>query len=193
MIGGLATRWLLTAVFAPACLGATLPQREPAGSTQVADRVSATLCSAMCAALVAMTWWSEPTAATWLQAALFGCAAIWFGLVSMAGSGRVRRPSMPAVLHTLMAGAMVWMLTGMPAMTGMTATASAGNAMTSVARGATPAPVVAVSIVLAVSCAAASVPWLARAIGPGRRLQDAVAASQAAMTAGMAAMLVAML
>src|SRR5215471_11799069 len=41
------------------------------------------LCSAMCAALIAMTWRSEPAAATWRQVALFGCAGLWFGLTSL--------------------------------------------------------------------------------------------------------------
>jgi len=136
-----------------------------------------------------MTWRSEPAAATWLQAALFGCAALWFGLASLAGSSRVRRPSQPALLHTLMAGAMMWMLTAMPAVTGMPPTGSARGVMAPMSRAATPAPVLVVSILLAVSCAAASIPWLARAIGPGPRMKDPVSASQAAMSAGMAAML----
>ena len=38
-----------------------------------------------------------------------------------------------------------------------------------------------------------SVPWLARAIRPGRQVKDPTAASQAAMSAGMAAMLFAAL
>src|SRR5437588_746547 len=41
--------------------------------------------------------------------------------------------------------------------------------------------------------AAACIPWLARAIGPGPRVKDRVSASQAAMSAGMAAMLTATL
>ena len=85
IITALAPRWLLTAVFAAAGLRAVLPRREPARSAQPADRVSAVFCGAMCAALIAMTWRSEPAAATWLQAALFGCAALWFGLASLAG------------------------------------------------------------------------------------------------------------
>jgi hypothetical protein len=193
MIGGLAARWLLTAVFAAAGLRAALPRREPAESAQSADRVSAVFCVAMCAALIAMTWRSEPAAATWLQAALFGCAALWFGLTSLAGSGRVRRPSLPALLHTQMAGAMIWMLTAMPAVTGMPPTGSARGAMAPMSRAATPASVLAVGILLAVSCAAASIPWLARAIGPGPWVKDPVSASQAAMSAGMAAMLFATL
>ena|SRR5438876_7231323 len=190
MITALAARWLLTAVFAAAGLTAALPWREPAGSARPADRVPAVFCGAMCAALTVMTWRSEPAAATWLQAALFGCTAIWFGLASLAGSGRVRRPSLPALLDTLMAGAMIWMLTAMPSVPGMP---SARAAMAPMSRAVTPAQVLVVSILLAVSCAAASIPWLTRAIGPGPRVKDPVSASQAAMSAGMAAMLFATL
>ncbi len=147
----------------------------------------------MCAALIAMTWRSEPAAATWLQVALFGCAALWFVLTSPAGFGQGRRPSLPALFHTLMAGAMIWMLTVMPAGTGMPTAGAARGAMAPMSRAATPAPVLVISVLLAVSCAAASFPWLARAIAPGRRVRDPAAASQAAMSAGMAAMLLATL
>jgi hypothetical protein len=143
----------------------------------------------MCAALIAMTWRSEPAAATRLQVALFGCAALWFGLTSLAGFGKGRRPSLPDLFHTLMAGAIIWMLTAMPGATGM----PAAGAMAPMSRAAAPAPVLVISILLAVSCAAASIPWLARAIAPGHRVTDPAAASQAAMTAGMAAMLLATL
>jgi hypothetical protein len=128
----------------------------------------------MCAALTAMTWRPEPAAATWLQAALFGCAALGFALTSLAGSGRVRRPGLPALLHALMAGTMIWMLTATPAMAGMTPPGSARRAMAPMPRAATPVPVLAVSIFLAASGAAASFPWLARAIGPGPRVKDPV-------------------
>ena len=192
MVGAVAARWVLTAVFAAAGLGAVLPRREPAGSARPADRVSAVFCAAMCAALTAMTWRSEPAAATWLQGALFGCAALWFGLASLSRSGRARGPSLPALLHTLMAGAMIWMLTVMPAAAGMPP-AGSDRAMAPMSRAATAAPVLVVSILLAVSCAAASIPWLARAIGPGPRVKDPLSASQAAMSAAMAAMLFATL
>src|SRR6266851_80625 len=121
MIGGRAAQWLLTAVFAAAGLRSGtarwvgLPRRGRAGPAPLSDRVSAVFCSTMCAALIAMTWRSEPAVAQWLQAAVFGSAAVWLGLVSMAGSGRVQRPSLPAVVHALMAGAMIWMLTATPA------------------------------------------------------------------------------
>jgi hypothetical protein len=100
---------------------------------------------------------------------------------------------MPALLHALMAGAMIWMLTAMPAVTGMPPAGLARGAMAPMSGAATPAPVLVVSILLAVSCAAASIPWLARAIGSGPRGKDPVSASQAAMSAGMAAMLFATL
>jgi hypothetical protein len=193
IITALAARWLFTAVFASAGLGAARPRRGPARAARPADRISAVLCATMCAALTAVTWRPEPAAATWPQAALFGCAALGFGLTSLAGYGRARRPSLPALLHALMAGIMIWMLTAMPAMTGMTSPGSARGAMAPMPRAATPVPVLAVSIFLAVSCAAASFPWLARAIGPGPRVKDPVSASQAAMSAGMAAMLLATL
>ena len=95
MVTAVAARWLLTVVFAAAGAGAALPRRGQAGAADAAGRVPAVSCVVMCAALTAMTWRSEPAAATWLQAALFGCTALWFGLASLAGSGRVRRPSLP--------------------------------------------------------------------------------------------------
>jgi hypothetical protein len=84
---------------------------------------------------------------------------------------------------------MTWMLT---AVTGMPPAGPARGAMAPMSR-ARPALVLVVSILLAVSCAAASIPWLARAIGPGPRVKDPVSASQATMSAGMAAMLFATL
>jgi hypothetical protein len=109
----------------------------------------------MCVALTAMTWLSEPAAAAWVQAAVFGCAALWFGLADFVGPRQVRRPGPPALLHTLMAGAMIWMLTAMPAVAGMPPAGSARGAMAPMSRPATPALVLAVSILFAVSCAAA--------------------------------------
>jgi hypothetical protein len=57
------------------------------------------------------------------------CAALWFGLASLTGSGWVRRPSLPAVVHALMAGAMIWMLTTMPAVAGTPPAGPARGAM----------------------------------------------------------------
>ena len=88
---------------------------------------------------------------------------------------------------------MIWMLTAMPAETGMPTTGAARGAMAPMSRAAMPAPVPVVSILLAVSCAAPSIPWLARATGAGRRVRAPASASQAAMSAGMAAMLFATL
>jgi hypothetical protein len=193
MITELAARWALTVVFAAAGLAAALPRRDPAGSAQRAERVSNVFCSVMCAALITMTWRSEPAAATWLQAALFGCAVLWFGLTSLASFGRGRTPSLPDLFHTLTAGVMIWMLAAMPAGTGMPAAGAARSAMAPMSRAATPALVLVISVLLAVSCAAGSIPWLARAIAPGYRVRDPAAASQAAMSAGMAAMLLATL
>ena len=70
-----AARWLLTAVFATAGLGAP-PARGRPGTARAEDRVSDAFHVLMCAALTAMTWRSEPAPALWLQTALFGCAAI---------------------------------------------------------------------------------------------------------------------
>jgi len=67
--------------------------------------------------------------------------------------------------YVLMAAAMTWMLTEL---------------------GGTPSlPVLAVSGLVAACCVAASIPWVTRA--------DLAAASQATMSVGMAAMLIAML
>ena len=52
-------RWLLTAVFSAAGLGAALPRHGPAGAAGAAGRVPAMSCLLMCAALTAMTWWSS--------------------------------------------------------------------------------------------------------------------------------------
>jgi hypothetical protein len=191
MIQLLAARWLLTAVFAVAGLRVGMPRRQPAESAQSADRVSVVFCGGMCMALIAMTWWSEPTAATWLQAAMFACAVLWFGLASVAGPTRGTR--LRAAFHMLTAGAMIWMLIAMPAITGMPPRGSVTGAMAPMSRPATPASVLAISVLLAVSCAAASVPWLTQAITPRRQVKDPIAASQAAMSAGMAAMLFATL
>ena len=59
-------------------------------------------------------------------------------------------------------------------------------------RPATPAAVPVVSILLVACFALAAIPWLARA-RPGRHVNDKAAASHAAMSAGTAAMLLAML
>ncbi len=56
-----------------------------------------------------------------------------------------------------------------------------------------PAAVLAVSVLLAAYFALAAIPWLVRAAGPRRHVNGAAAASHAAMSAGMAAMLIAML
>jgi len=86
MITALAARWLFTVVFAVAALGTALPSFGRAGA--VAGRVPAMFCVVMCASLTGMVWLAEPATAAWVQAAVFGCAALWFGLTSLAGSGR---------------------------------------------------------------------------------------------------------
>jgi hypothetical protein len=164
MIGSAPVSWLLTAVFAAAAVASQLPRRRSWAPRP--GRAGRTFCLVMCLALIAMTWWAEPAAVTWLQVAGFGAATLWFGLAS--------RPRLTGAHHALMAAAMVWMLT---ALSGM----------------ARPVPVLAISVLAAASCAAASVPWLMRAIGPGRWLGDPAAAGQAVMSAGMAAMLIVLL
>src|SRR5215831_10461272 len=195
MITALAARWLFTVVFGAAALGVTLPPRGRAAAV-AAGRVPVVFCLAMCASLTAMVWLAEPATAAWVQAAVFGCAALWFGLASLAslagpgwspaGSGRGRRLRLAALLHALMAVVMIWMLTAMPAVTGMTPAQTGGGAMAPMPRSASPAPVVVVSILLAVSCAAAAFWWLTGAIGLGlgSRVKDPFPASQAAMSAG---------
>jgi hypothetical protein len=169
-------QWLLTAVFAAAALAAALSRRVARDAARTAD---AAFCGAMCVALIVMTWGAEPAAATWAQVAAFGCAALWFAT----------RPGLSAVLHVLMAGAMIWMLAVLPAVSDM----SRHHDGMSMAPAAAPTPVLAGSVVLATCCLAACLPWLTRAVGPGLRLADPSSAGQAAMSAGMAAMLLAAL
>jgi hypothetical protein len=88
---------------------------------------------------------------------------------------------------------MSWMLIAMPGMTAMRPAAPARSAMAVMSRPATPAPVQVISVLLAVYCLTASIPWLARAIGPGPRVKDPVSASQGMMSAAMAVMLFAAL
>jgi hypothetical protein len=79
------------------------------------------------------------------------------------------------------------MITAMPAASRMGPAGPAGGAMPAMSRPAAPAAVPAVSVPLA------AVPWFVCAIGPGRRVTDRAAAGHAAMSAGMAAMLLALL
>jgi len=179
MITALAARWLFTVIFAVAALGTALPSLGRAGAV-AAGRVPAMFCVVMCASLTGMVWLAEPATAAWVQAAVFGCAALWFGLAGMAGpsQGRLARPAM---LHALMALAMIWMLIAMPAVTGMVSAETGGGALAPMPRSAAPAPVVVVSILLAVCCAASAFWWLTGAIGlgPGSRVKDPFPASQA--------------
>jgi hypothetical protein len=188
----LAARCLLTAVFAAAALGAVLPRRRCAGTAWPADRVSAVLCPVMCAALIVMTWRSEPAVAAWFQAALFGCAALWFVLASLRSSGRLPRLGLTGLHHAVTAGAMIWMLTAMR--DGATPSARPGHgAMAAMPGAGLPTPELVIGILFAACCAVAALSLLTQAIGPGARIKDAAAASQAMMNTGMAAMLFAML
>lgn len=171
MLGSVAASLLLTVVFAAAALGAAVRVVR----SRQAERAGAGFCIAMCAALIAMTWWAEPAGVVWLQVALFTGTALW---LVVAG------PVLAGLHHALMAVAMAWMLTAVPARSSMPGMASA-----------TPSPLVStVSGLVAASCAAASIPWVTRAVRGSRlRPRRSGAASQAAMSAGMAAMLIAML
>jgi hypothetical protein len=184
MVTAMGARWLLTAVFAAAGLGSLRALRR-AGTARAADRVSDVFHVLMSAALIAMTWRSEATIAVWFQTAQFGCAVIWFGLASPSGTARSWPASLPGAHHALMAGAMIWMITAMPAHMRIAPAGASRTAM--------PAAVLAVSVLLAAYFALAAIPWLVRATGPGRRVNGRAAASHAAMSAGMAAMLLAML
>jgi hypothetical protein len=80
-----------------------------------------------------------------------------------------------------------------PAMSHAAMPATPDPAMPAMSHAAVPATVLAVGALLAAYFALAAIPWLVRAIGPGPRINDRAAAGHAAMSAGMAAMLVAML
>lgn len=188
MAGSLTVRWALTAVFAAAAAG-LLPARGRAG----AYRPSAALHLLMCAALIVMTWRSRLALPLWFQVAAFGCPVIWFELAGLTGSGRQRTRVLSSLHHTLMAGAMIWMITAMPRAMRM------GPATNSAVRSVMPAKpgllVPAVSALLAAYFALAAVPWMVTAFSNGRDMAGAAraAAGHAAMSAGMAAMLLAML
>jgi hypothetical protein len=157
MLGSLAAGLLFTMVFAATALGCALRR---------ANWASAGFCIAMCAALTAMAWWAEPADAVWLQVAVFGGAALWLLL-----AGGVRA----GLHHVLMAAAMTWMLTAVPAHDPMPGMATAAPSLL----------VLTISALVAACCVAASIPLVTRA--------DRGAAGQAAMSVGMAAMLIAML
>ena len=192
MVTALAARWLLTAVFAAAGL-ASLPARRRAGTARAADRVCDVFHVLMSAALIAMTWRSEPALAVWLQTALFGCAVIWFGLTSTSATARTLPTSLPGAHHALMAGTMIWMIIAMPVAMRMAPARAVRTAMPAMSHQSIPAAVLAVSVLLAAYFALAAIPWFVRAIGPGQRVNGRAAASHAVMSAGMAAMLLVML
>ena len=179
-------------MFAAAGLG-SLPVPGRVDTARAAARVSEVFHALMCTALIAMTWRSEPIAPVWSLTALFGCAVICFGLAGPGGVAGFRARRLPGLHHSLMAGTMIWMITAMPAASRMGPAGPAGGAMPAMSRPAAPAAVPAVSVPLAAYFALAAVPWFVCAIGPGRRVTDRAAAGHAAMSAGMAAMLLALL
>jgi hypothetical protein len=187
MIGAWPVAWLLTAVFAASALG-SLPRRRRSGAG-VADGISAAFHLLMCLALMVMTWRSEPLLPVWLQTAAFGCAVIWFGLAAPARTADVPARSLSGWHHAVMAGAMIWMIMVTPA---AMRTPSAGG-MSAMSRPAIPNAVAVISALLGAYCGLAAAAWLARATDRGLRIRDRRAASQAAMSVGMAALLVAML
>jgi len=141
-----------------------------------------------------MAWRAEPGIATWVQVAGFGCAALWFVLAGRNGSARFSLPAPADVHHALMAAAMIWMLTVLSGGIQMRSAMPGHGAMAGMSGvAALPLPVLAVTGLVAAYCAIASIPWLARAVGPGPRVTDPAAAGQAMMSAGMAAMLIAMM
>ena len=175
-------------VFAVAGLG-SLPRRGRA------DGVSDVFHILMAVALIAMTWRPEPAVAVWLQAALLGSAVIWFALARPGAAGRFRAGRLAGLPRALMAGGMIGMLTAMSTSMPMAPARPARGAMPaiSMSRPVMSAAVGVVSVLLAAYFAVAAIPWFARAVGPRRRVNDPAAAGHAAMSAGMAAMLLAML
>ena len=196
MIESMAARWLLTAVFAAAAMATGTGiwagiRRPAAGPASLASRAAASFCVVMCAALIAMTWLSESAAVAWVQVAGFGCAAVRFGLASGGTSGQ--RLALPALHHAMMAVAMIWMLAAVAGVIPMRSAATGNSAMATMPAAPLPIPVLVISGLAAAYCAAACIPWLVRAIGPGLRVANTAAAGQAAMSAGMAVMLIAMM
>src|ERR1700722_18166246 len=159
MAGAVAARWLLTGGFAAAGLG-SLPVPGRVDTARAAARVSEVFHALMCTALIAMTWRSEPIAPTWFEPALFGCAVVWFGLVGPGGVADFRARRLPDLHHALMAGAMIWMITAMPAASRMGPAGPARSAMPAMSPRAAPAAVLAVCVLLAAYFAFAAVPWL---------------------------------
>lgn len=163
-----------------------------------ADRISGLFHLLMGAALVAMIWWSEPALAVWSQTVLFGCAVIWFGLTSVSTgtgtNGSAEARTWPAGLsgahHAVMAVAMIWMLIAVPSP--MPTPAASADATHATMSDGAHASMSAVNVLFAVYFALATIPWFARTVGAGRRGNRWAAAGHAAMSAGMAAMLLAM-
>jgi hypothetical protein len=188
MVGALAVRWLLTVVFAGAVLG-SVPVRGRGHPARAAHWISAGFHAAMCGTLIVMAWRSESALPVWFQGTLFGCAVIWFGLANPAPAAR----GLAGLHHALMAGGMIWMITAMPAAMPMVSGGPGHGAMPAMPRSARPAAVLVVSVLLAGYFALAAIPWFMQAIGHGPRVNDRAAAGHAAMSAGMAAMLLAIL
>jgi hypothetical protein len=185
VIGVWPARVLLTALLAASGLASWPAGGRP--GTRPADRVSAAFHALMSLGLIVMTWRSAPVL-PWAQAAVFGCAVLWFALAAPRLTAGTQARSASS-WHALMAGAMIWMIFAMPAAMPM----APAHGMTPAPNPATPMAVLVVSALLAAYFGFAAIPWLVRATGPGPRLRDAAAAGHAAMSAGMAVLLLAML
>ena len=160
------------------------------GRTDPGSGVSAALHVLMCAAVIVLTWRSRLALPLWFQVAAFGCPVIWFGLGGLSGSARLRAGALSGLHHAVMAASMIWMITAMPEAMRMGPAAAPGRSATPAMSGATISPaVLAVSAVLVAYFALAAVPWTVRALSSARNVAGPAAAGRAAMSAGMAAML----
>jgi hypothetical protein len=143
----------------------------------------------MCLGLIVMTWRSGPVL-PWLQAAVFGCAVLWFGLAALGRAAGARARRAAGRHDALMAGAMIWMIFAMP--TAMPMAASHGG-MPAMSRPATPprcswsAPCSRPTSDSRPSRGSCAPP------APGRGCVTGAAAGRAAMNTGMAMLLLAML
>jgi Domain of unknown function (DUF5134) len=115
---------------------------------------------------------------------------LWFGLAAHGRTAGAPARRASGWHDALMAGAMIWMIFAMPAAMPI---APAHGGMPAMSHPATPTAILVVSAVLAAYFGLAAIPWFARSTGPGLRLHDRAAAGHAAMSTGMAVLLLAML
>jgi hypothetical protein len=151
MIAAHGLRWILTILFAViTAYGLYRAIRPGSAGRAPADRLSHVLHAVMGLAMLAMAWpWGMRLPAT-PQVALFTLAALWFLLTAVLPQGKPTyartggHPRLHGILHSVIMGAMAWMVAAMsnamaPAhsggsggdmagMPGMTMTASGGTA-----------------------------------------------------------------